>query len=388
MLETIRAYGRDLLDEAGEGAAVAARHAAIYTALAARAEPEFYGRDRRVWLDRLADDHDNLRAALAELRVAGDLEGALGMAADLWRFWQLRGHLTEGRQRLDDLLADAASPGARPVSPFVLSRAEEAAGGIRYWTTSDRQIARTFYERSLAHAVESGDRGRVAWATYNLAFVFDFTTEADIGAIDTERGRGLRETALAEFRALGDRRGVAESLWAMGGNALTILDDPEKAHRLLLEALPLLEELGDLYGTSWTLTSLAMLAAVEGDLETAEAQVLRAAALFERDGESAGEIVSLMALGSIAARRGDNVTAVRIAAAAEAAAHAIGAEIPQIPPIVEQLAAAAAKLKPADLAREREIGIALGLRSLLSAGLGSQRANRSSAETGSGQRLS
>ena len=379
LLETMRTYGRELLLEAGEGQVVTAGHAAIYRDIARRAEPEFYGRARRVWLDRLAEDHDNLRAALDELLAAGNLEAGLDLGADLWRFWQMRGHLAEGSQRLDELLAAAGAPGAPPVSPFVLSRAEEAAGSIRYWTSSDRRRPRSFYERSVAHAVESGDRRRVAWAKYNLAFAFDFTPAPEMGEVNVERATALREEALEEFRALDDRRGVAESLWAMGGNALSMLSQPERARRLLLEALPLLEELSDLYGTGWALTSLAMLAAFEGDLDGAETSVLRAADLFVRDGEIGGELVSLLALGALAAQRGDDVTAIRIAAAVEAAARAIGVEIPSIPPIMDPLATAAANLAPDDLLRERGIGVALGARSILTAALESRHATTGAA---------
>ncbi len=374
LLETVRAYGRELLDEAGEAPGVVAGHAAIYRELAHRAEPEFYGGSRRQWGDRLVSEHDNLRAALESLRANGELEGALELTADLWRFWQLRGHLTEGRERLDELLAAAAAPGAPPISPLVLSRAEEAAGSIRYWTTSDRVQPKPFYERSLDHAIESGDRRRIAWAKYNLAFVFDFTPAPEMGSANVERATALREDALAAFRALDDRRGIAESLWAMGGNALIMLSQPAKARGLLMEALPRLEELSDVYGRGWALTSLAMLTALEGDLDGAEDLILRAADMFEGDREMAGEIVGLMAVGALMARRGHHVDAVRMAAAATAAARALGAEIPKIAPIMQPLDEAASQLAPDDLQREREVGVAIGARSMLNAALEAWRA--------------
>jgi predicted ATPase/class 3 adenylate cyclase len=379
LLETMRAYGHELLDEAGDGPPVVARHAATYRELARQGEKELYGPARRRWLDRLSEDQDNLRAALDELQAAGDLEVALDLAADLWRFWQLRGLLTEGRERLDDLFVAAARPGGPTISPFVLSRAEEAAGGIRYWTSNDRRIAQPFYERSLEHAEASGDRLRAAWAKYNLAFVFDYTPSLDFGEMNVAHATALRNEALAEFRALDERRGIAESLWAMGGNALSILGDPVTARRLLEEALPLLEELGDLYGIGWALTSLSMLEAVKGDLDRGEALTLRAAAMFERDGEQGGEIVSLQALGAMAARRGDDIAAVRIAAATEAAAKAIGVEPPRIPPIADPLEAAASRLSPEMLERERGIGVALGARSILATALESWRAKTGAA---------
>src|SRR6185437_13005220 len=145
------------------------------------------------------------------------LAGALELAADLWRFWQQRGHVLEGRGRLEHLLALASAPDAPRVPPYIRSRAEEAAGSLWYWSATERRTPRDYYERAVAFAVESGDRGREAWARHNLAFAYDFTPAvADIDAPDPVTAGALRTRALEIFRELDDRRGVAEALWAMG----------------------------------------------------------------------------------------------------------------------------------------------------------------------------
>jgi predicted ATPase/class 3 adenylate cyclase len=377
LLETIRAHGRDLLRDLGEESAVLTRHAAIYRDLARQAEPEFYAPSRRAGLDRLANDHDNLRAALDYLETTADLTGALDMSADLWRFWQQRGHLLEGRERLDRLLEAAAARPDGEISPYVLSRAEEAGGSLRYWTRTEGVVANAFYERSLEHARASGDPAREAWAMYNLAFIFDFTPTAGIGEVDEIRANQLRRQALERFRELGDRRGVAESLWAMGGNALAIRRDPAEARSLLQEAEALLQALGNGYGLSWVNVSLALLDASEGKLEPALEDVLRAADVFVRDGDVTGEIVAVQALGSLAARGGDDITAIRLAAAAEAAARDIGAELPRIPPIVEPIDEAVSRASPEELRRERGVGVALGARSILASALEARRIPKS-----------
>ena len=125
----------------------------------------------------------------------------------------------------------------------------------------------------------------------------------------------------------------------------------------------------------WALNSLALLAASEGDLGGARATLLDAAAVFERDDDVLGQLVALQALGAVAALRGDDVTATRNQAAAESAARRIGAELPRIPPIVGPLEAAAARLAPDDLQRERGIGVALGAKSMLATALASRRAD-------------
>jgi predicted ATPase/class 3 adenylate cyclase len=365
LLQTVRAHGRELLREEGEEATMLGRHAAIYRDLARTAEPQLYGTSRRMWLDRLVEDHDNLRAALDELEAAGDLAGAMDLAADLWRFWQQRGHLLEGRERVDHLLELAAAPNAPDVPAAIRSRVEEAAGSIRYWTGPDRVTPRPFYERAVEYAVASGDRRREAWARYNLAFVFDFTPAAETTQPDPARASELRAQELDIFREIGDRRGIAESLWAMGGNALLIFSDPARARKLLDEAIPLLDGIGDLYALGWANVSRAMLDAAEGDVDAAEDRIMQAADVFIRGGDTSGEFVAVQALGSIAARRGDDQLAARLSAAAHAAAREIGIELPRIPPIVEPLDAALARLSPEELTRESEVGVALGAKSIL-----------------------
>jgi len=381
LFETMRTYGRELLGEEGEADLIRGEHARIYRDLARQAEPEFYRAARRDWLDRIGAEHGNLRLALDRLVAAGQLSDALELAADLWRFWQQRGHFIEGMDRLNALLAAATASGAPDVSLAALSRAEEAAGSLWYWLDPDRRVAEPFYERSLEHAIASGDRRREAWARYNYAFVFDFTA-ATYGEPDLPRATALREEALETFRAIGDRRGIAESLWAMGGNATVVFKDPVLARRHLTEAIPLLEELGDIFGLGWAYVSLGLLDAVEGDLDSSEQGVLSAADVFERDGDVTGEVVSVQHLGALAARRGDDVTAVRFDAAARDLARSVGAEAPGIPPIVEPLRAAMARMTPEELAREQGIGRALGVQSILSAALEAWRASRRGVATG------
>jgi predicted ATPase/class 3 adenylate cyclase len=382
LLETMRTYGRELLRTAGEEEQIAREHARIYAALAREAEPEFYRPARRAWLDRLAEEHQNLRAALDWLGAAGELAAALDLAADLWRFWQQRGHFIEGVERLRGLLDAAKAPGAPVVAPPVLSRAEEAAGSLLYWLDADRKAAQPFYERSLELAIASGDRLREAWARYNLAFVFDFTDGAFGAQTDLPRASALREEALAMFRDLGDRRGVAVSLWAMGGNASVVFKDPELARRHLSEAVPQLEAVGDLFTLGWAHISLALLHAVRGDLDAADQEVLAGADVFERDGDITGQVVAVQHLGALAARRGDDVTAARFNAAALGLAHSVGAQSPGIPPVMEPLTAAEARLDPDALAREQGVGRALGVRSILSTALEAWRATRRGAATG------
>ena len=112
MLETLREFAAEMLREAGEADAVRARHAAYYLGLVERDEPELTGTDRAAALDRMAVEHDNLRAALDYLLGAKPVD-ALRMAAGMWRFWQMRGHLVEGSRWLARALQAAGDDAAR-----------------------------------------------------------------------------------------------------------------------------------------------------------------------------------------------------------------------------------------------------------------------------------
>jgi len=364
LFETMRTYALALLAEHGESDAISAQHARTYRDFVRSAEPRLYGIERGVWLDRIDAEQGNLRAAFDALLAMDLLADALAMAADLWRFWQQRGHFREGIERLDDLLAAAEQSGPAAISPFVVSRAEEAVGSLRYWLMPDRREAQRRYESSLAHAIESGDRDREAWARYNLAFSYDFVPEG-FGVPDIPRAKALREEALDIFRAVDDRRGIGESLWAMGGSAQLVLHDSEVARQRLNEAVPILEEVGDVFAIGWANISLAMIDSIGGQLADAERRVLAAADIFTRGGDVTGQVLAVQHLGAIAARRGDDVTAVRFNAAAMAAASSFGSQPPPIPPIIEPLNAAAARLSAEDRRREEELGAAIGAASIL-----------------------
>src|SRR5262249_45344400 len=135
MLETIREYARARLAARSETAASGARHLRYYQALAEQAPPELTGARQQEWLTRLEADHDNLRAALAWAIEQASAEFALRLAGALWRFWWVRGHLSEGRRWLeaalalaDQALGDAAATRDAPGAPLLELRATALNG--------------------------------------------------------------------------------------------------------------------------------------------------------------------------------------------------------------------------------------------------------------------
>jgi predicted ATPase/class 3 adenylate cyclase len=112
VLETIRELASERLTAAGETPMLERRHATYFAALAEAAIPEIVGEQQALWLERVSREHDNLRAALRRTIDGADGETAMRIAGALWRFWQQRGHLSEGRRWCREALGLEASPKA------------------------------------------------------------------------------------------------------------------------------------------------------------------------------------------------------------------------------------------------------------------------------------
>jgi predicted ATPase/class 3 adenylate cyclase len=309
MLETIREYARERLEETGEADEVRSRHAAAFLALVERARLELTGPDQVQWLRRLSAEHDNLRAALAWTEARGDLETAFRLAGSLWRFWQMRGHLREARDRLTALLsrdAGSATPEARAL-------ALEAAGGIHYWM-AQMTDARRFYEECLDLRREIGDPKGIADALYNLGFALLYE---GAGQPTVDRARKVFREAKEEFRRLGDRAGMARALWAIA-DATYVVREYEEVLPPLREGLEIQRELGNRFDVAWSrfLEGLSLLH-LGRTAESREAfgESLR---ILAEANDISGVPLLLWGFGALATEEGDGPRAVRLAGAAAA----------------------------------------------------------------------
>jgi len=111
MLETIREYAAECLEAMPEAERVRRAHAAAFLALVEADGRPHAGLARKEWLERVDTEHNNIRAALGWYREH-DPRAALRLAASMSAFWSLRGHHTEGRQRLGELLSLVPEPSA------------------------------------------------------------------------------------------------------------------------------------------------------------------------------------------------------------------------------------------------------------------------------------
>jgi predicted ATPase/class 3 adenylate cyclase len=232
LLRTIRSYALERLAAEGREADVRKRHAEAYLALVEEAAQFLPGADQARWLDRLAPEQPNIRTATQWAIDAGELELALGLVAGAWRFWQLAGHLADGRDLAEAALA---MPGADAPTATRL-RAVVAAGGIAYWR-ADVATATGYYEEELDLAIRLGDRTAEADAHFNLMFAKNM----QIGA---EAAWAEAEEAIRLFEELGDERGLARTIWARG-TLVMVRDGPAQAARVFKEALEAFERTGD-----------------------------------------------------------------------------------------------------------------------------------------------
>ena len=165
LLETVRQYAQDRLRDAGEAAAVRNWHRDWFLELVERAEPNLQGPEQAIWFERLETEHDNLRAALAWSETdSGGLEAGLRLAAPMWWFWILRGHLREGRDRLERMLALSPAP--------TVARAKALQGaGYLAFAQGDYDHARALMEESLVLSRQLGDKRGIAIALAQLGRV-------------------------------------------------------------------------------------------------------------------------------------------------------------------------------------------------------------------------
>ncbi len=355
LLETVREYARGRLVEAGEAADTLRLHRDWYLAMVDEAAPKFFhGPEPVEWLRRLDSEHDDVGAALEWcMDQPGEGSAGLRIAAGLWRYWEIRGHLTEGRgwlERMIEMAGDDVSP--------LLANALTGAGTLAFMQ-GDFRAASTFHERSLALHRQIGDPQSVAYAANNLANtvlqlgdhararglyeetiahcvqIGDWRGEA-FGSInlaevaarqgDFEAARTLHEDVLTTIRASGDRWMEAFVLNAFA-RATSQAGDRAGARSLHIEALAILEEIGDRRGAARGLTQLAELARADGDTARARGLLRQSLAIRQELGDMPGLASAMESLAGAVASD-DPEAAARLHGAAESLRESIRAMVP------------------------------------------------------------
>jgi non-specific serine/threonine protein kinase len=300
LLETLREFALERLEQSGEGEAVRRRHGDYFLALAEAAGPEVSppgGAGVAARHDRLGREHANLRQALRwwEARArAGEAEPGLRLAGALWPFWLARGHRAEGHDWLQRFLALDTGPGT-PARAAALYGA-----GYPAWNVGDPERAQAIHEEHLALCRALGDRPGEARALVIAGFLAAWRD-------DHEGVRASAAAGLALAEAAGDGESAAWAHMLLSGQALR-RGDLEQAEARAREALRLFRQL-DAAGAPASLTSahlrLAELAGLRGDAPRAEAHYAEGLRLARLSGGPGEQGRMLRRLGHFALHQGD-----------------------------------------------------------------------------------
>ena len=295
MLETIREYAFERLTASGEHFSARRAHAAYCLVLAEEGNPELGPVERARWLTQCDVEIDNFRSALDFLFQTLDLDWALRLCVALFRFWDMREHLTEGRIRLESVLRLAGS-----------ERSEERARVLLFLgalasAQGDYPAAESFLEQGLSLYEELGHESGIAASLNALA-----VSAQDRG--DYSAAQSNFERSLACWRLLPDQSAIARCLHNLA-NVVKVRGDYPRAQWALREATGIFEKLGDRSGAAWSINQQGDIAREQGDLPTARALYQRALSVFREAGDPWGSARSLTDLAYIDCAQGDHLAA-------------------------------------------------------------------------------
>jgi predicted ATPase/DNA-binding CsgD family transcriptional regulator len=337
MLETLREFGLERLQRHGELEAAQQAHARYFLELAEQAEDHLLSSEQLLWFHRFEQELDNLWTILQTAMTQGkeEIDLALRLASALRLFWVGRGHLREGRDVMERLLADAEAIAA-PIRLKALNTL-----GLILWCRNDMRGLALVSEEALALAQKQGDQWHLTVATIHRGAVL-------IDQHDYAQAQARLEEALASAYALEDRELVLAALghlgrlawyqhdaqrsiaWyeeslilcrAMGEKLLMSMDliglaraesslgHAARARTLLEESLTIGQTLGNTWWIAMVLNLLGQLALRQGKLNQAEVFLTDSARMASEAGDQRNFAQSRLLLAGLAAHRGEYVIA-------------------------------------------------------------------------------
>ncbi len=342
MLETIREYGREQLEQSGEIEIVRRSHAAYFLVLAEEGAARMSPADRESWLDRCDAEHDNFRAAIESLLKSANAEWGLRLGSSLFWFWEPREHLTEGRRALTALL-DILGAGLFPAHR---ARALYAAGVLADAQLDfDRayelmklslDLQRQLGDKQGMATVESGlsiaankagrylearshiERALLLWKELGSGtFVLGLNNLANIAKKqgDYAIARSAYESTLEAFRSSGDIRGIAAALNGLGDVAAA-QGDLAGARWFYEDSLKKFQQIEDSWGVAGVLRDLGDLACRGEDYSQAPGFYKQALAIFHKLGHRRGMARVLEHLAACATYSGRPDCAIKLAGVA------------------------------------------------------------------------
>jgi predicted ATPase len=304
MFETIREYALEQLQLSGEIDTVRRRHAEYFIDFAERAETKLRGASSIDWLDRLQDEHDNLRAVVHWAHDAREPELVLRLCGAIPQYIGARGHLNECQRWLESAL----SLNPRRAGP-VRARALWVAGHVA-WGRGDYALAMRRGSESLSVYRDLGDEPGVAQALLDLGHVAHYQEKREQAAVHYDE-------CLAIYRKIGDAPGTAAALTGLAVLARN-RGDLSGARALSEESLTLYRELRDSRSVALCLNNLGRVARDQAEWREATELCAESMNLFGELGDRWGVAMVLANLGIQAQRLDDAERALSLFGASEA----------------------------------------------------------------------
>ena len=297
MLSTIREYALERLADSNDESVVRRAHAAYYLVLAEEGAEDIAAQPE--WLDRFEVEHENFRVAIHYLIKTGDAEWGMRLGTALFRFWETREHLTQGRDAITRLLALEGSVARPKLRARLLF-----AGAVLAAAQADFGCARPLFEESLETCMRLNDKPGVAVALNALA----------VNARDRDEltaACSLFEQCVAIWKDLGDPTNIARALSNLA-SVRKLQGDYERASSLYDECLTTFRQIGDGAGVAWTLNYLGDVARQKADLAAARSYCEQSLAEFHRLRDNWGIASALSDLASLSCDQGNNAEARRL----------------------------------------------------------------------------
>lgn len=294
LLETIRQYALRKLTEAEKVTTIRDRHLTFFCRWAEMASEGLVGREQAEWLARFEAEHDNLRAALDWSQAAERAHDGLRLATACGYFWRLRGNLNEGQARLIDALSQKGSQKRDKVRAWALLWAAHLA-----YLQSSYDLTAKRAQEALEISRELGSDGMPGEAR-----AYDLLGEVATEVGDYKRAPKHFEKALAIYRELGNRRGLADMLMQLAWAAMR-LGNYSQAEPLFQECLVHYRALNEAFLLGIGLSGLGELAVRQGNYQDAERLLQESLDLRRQLGERWGIAVSLGSLAWVALYRRD-----------------------------------------------------------------------------------
>jgi Predicted ATPase len=343
LLEIVREYAETVLEKDDDAESIRLRHAKFYLAFAERAEPHLLTRDSAVWVNRLEEEHDNLRAAL-RWSVANEPQIAARLAAAIKQFWSIRGHLNEGIAWAEEILGLGVE-----LPPEIEWKLLTTCGNFSQFR-GDSKKAYDFYERGLAAARRSDQQKFVAQSLRGLGAMAYLN-------YDLDTARRIVNEAIEISRSIKDDFGLAAAL-ARLGDISNVEGDRKKAIELTSESLAIFRRLGYMEGVSSKLYNLGAFVFLDGDLEAAQRNFEEAYDTAVELNEKINTRLVFDGFAAIATEDGDLNYAAKLSGAAESFGANVGYFIEPGEKLFRDayLAKLKTSISKSDFETEREIG--------------------------------